>query len=95
MAISPVYAATPPPLQLTGFIKALYNIVFPASVMLGMFLILKSGYTLMTSQGDPQKTVEGKENLTSAIMGMIFVLASVGILRIIIGTFITGGNPGF
>lgn len=98
MAVStvalPVHAA-PTGIPLPTLIKTLYNIVFPAVVMLGMAIIIKAGYQLMTSQGDPHKVIEGKDDLTSAIMGMIFVLASIGILRIIISTFITGANPGF
>ena len=47
----------------------------------------------MTSQGDPQKVSKGKEDLTSAIMGLLFVLLSIGILRVIINGIV--GTAGF
>lgn len=71
--------------------KIIYNIVFPLAILLGMFFIIKSGYTLMTSQGEPRKAQEGKEQLTSAIMGLIFVLISAVILRVIFNSLIGGG----
>lgn len=77
--------------DIQNIIKIIYQIVFPAAIMLGMFFVIKAGYTLMTSQGEPRKAQEGREQLTSAIMGLIFVLASVVILRIIFNSLIGGG----
>ena len=84
----------------TGFefgnlIRVVYDITLPLAIILGFILIVIGGYMFMTSQGDPKKTMEAKERLTSAIMGMLFVLLSIGILRILIGSLITGEDPGF
>jgi len=42
-----------------------------------------ASFILMTSSGDPKKTQAGKELLTSAISGLLFLLFSVFILRIV------------
>ena len=81
------------PMTLENFLSIIYDMMLPAAVILGFFLIALSGYKIMTSQGNPEQTKAGKENLTSAIFGLIFVLLSVVILRIIIGSFIQA--PGF
>ncbi len=78
------------PNALNELTTIIFNILMPASVIIGILLIVKAGYTLMTSQGDPAKTQDGKEQLTSAIMGLLFVLLSIGILRAIVSTLITG-----
>lgn len=72
-----------------GLIKRLFMIALPVAIILGLALIAKSGYMIMTSQGDPRRITEGKENLTAAIIGLLFVLLSIAILRVIIGTLIT------
>ncbi len=72
-------------------IKSLQEIIGPVTKMLyygglaiGVFFIILSGYRLMTSEGDPQRTKAAQEQLTSAIIGIIFILLSVTILRVII-----------
>ena len=69
-------------------IEAIYSIMLPVGIALAGFLIVKSGYSVMTSEGDPQKTMVAKEELTSAIIGAIFVLLSMVLLKIIINSFI-------
>jgi len=81
--------------QLSEGAKLLYKAVLPMAVIIGMVLVAVAGWKLMTSQGDPQQTQEGKEQLTSAIMGLLFVLLGAGILRAIISTLIKGTDPGF
>lgn len=77
--------------DLQEIIQIIYKIVFPGTILLGMFFIIKAGYTLMTSQGEPRKAQDGREQLTSAIMGLIFVLMSVVILRMIYSSLVEGG----
>lgn len=84
---------TGPITDFNSLIKILYNILLPAGLGLGGFFIAKSGYTLMTSEGNPQKVKEGQEELTHAIMGTIFVLLSIVLLRVIINALI--GPAGF
>lgn len=44
---------------------------------------LIGGFMLTTSQGDPQKASEAREIITSAVIGLIFVIFSVAILQFI------------
>jgi len=71
------------------------GLMIPITIILGIFLIVLKGYKIMTSQGDPQKLEEGKEGLTSAIIGLIFVLLAVSILRVIIKALISGDADPF
>ena len=92
------YTVRPRPsgLLYTGpVIKNLQDILGPVAKMLyygglaiGVFFIILSGYRLMTSEGDPQRTKAAQEQLTTAIIGIIFILLSVTILRVIINQII-------
>ncbi len=48
-----------------------------------LIMILAGSFMLSVSQGDPNKTKEAKEIITSAIIGLIFVIFSVTILQFI------------
>jgi len=82
----------PPEMVYKGpIIESLEQVIGPVSKMLyygglaiGVFFIILSGYKLMTSEGDPQRVKAAQEQLTSAIVGIIFILLSVSIIRIII-----------
>ena len=50
---------------------------------IAMLLIIYSGFLIMTSSGDPRKMQAGKELLTAAIGGIIFLAASTYILSIV------------
>lgn len=54
-------------------------------LMGGFFILLSSyaGFLLMSSSGDPKKTQAGKELLTAAIAGLVFLLFSIFILRVV------------
>ena len=46
-------------------------------------MILVGAFMLSVSQGDPNKTKEAKEIITSAIIGLLFVIFSVTILQFV------------
>lgn len=48
-----------------------------------LIMILIGSFMLSVSQGDPNKTKEAKEIITSAIIGLLFVIFSVTILQFI------------
>lgn len=48
-----------------------------------LVMILVGSFMLSVSQGDPNKTKEAKEIITSAIIGLLFVIFSVTILQFI------------
>lgn len=48
-----------------------------------LIMILVAGFMFTTSQGDPKKTNEAKELMTSAVIGLLFIIFSVTILQFI------------
>jgi len=54
-------------------------------------LILYASFIFITSQGDKYKVIAGKELLTAAIAGLVFLILSVFLLRVI-GVDILGIN---
>lgn len=48
-----------------------------------LLIILFAGFTLSTSQGDPKRVSEAKELITSAVIGLLFIIFSVTILQFI------------
>jgi hypothetical protein len=80
--------------SLATAIGLLYNILFPAAILFGALMTIIGGYKLMVSEGNPQKTKEAQEDLTSAILGSIFVLLAAGLLKAII-TGVLGGTVSF
>lgn len=89
----PVWAqATSPPVgpkwslgDITGLI---YNILFPIAIIYGVFEIIVAGYRIMTSEGEPRKLDDAKAHLTDSLVGVLFVVLAVVILRIIIKSFL-------
>ncbi|MBL7150734.1 hypothetical protein ISS86_02280 [Candidatus Microgenomates bacterium] len=50
---------------------------------IAFLLMLGGGFTFMTSSGNPEKLNQGKEILTSAIIGLLFIVFAVFLLKII------------
>jgi hypothetical protein len=48
-----------------------------------LIMIIVGAFKLSVSQGDPNKTKEAKDTITSAIIGLLFVIFSVTILQFI------------
>ncbi|HEX7018228.1 MAG TPA: pilin [Patescibacteria group bacterium] len=48
-----------------------------------LLMILSAGFMFTTSQGDPKKTSEAKELMTSAVVGLLFIIFSVSVLQLI------------
>lgn len=62
------------------------NVIFWLLVFAGivaLYFIIFSGIKLLTSQGEPDKVASAKKTLTWALVGLVLVLMSVGIVRII------------
>ena len=81
------------PTDLQGFVKIFFSIVLTLSGALAVILIIISGYRLMSSQGNPEKLQGAREQLTAAIVGLLFVIFCLFILQVI-GVDILG-LPGF
>lgn len=62
---------------------SLFAILLSFSGGLALLLIIRSGYTLITSQGNPQKVQEGRDQLVAAIVGLVFLVFSFVLLQLI------------
>jgi hypothetical protein len=58
-----------------------------------VLVIIIAGYKLMTSQGDPEKVKNAREQLSAAIVGLLFIIFSLVILEFITRDVL--GLPGF
>ncbi len=64
-----------------GFSQDLFRIVLGISGGIAVILIIISGYKLMTSRGNPEQLQQAKEQLTAAIVGLLFIIFSLVILQ--------------
>ncbi len=67
----------------TEFISTLLGILLSISGMIALLIIIWTGYKMMMSRGNPEKIEEAKEQLTSAITGLLFIILSIVILEVI------------
>lgn len=93
------FAIPPPPCDVRGqkcetalgtistnpadFVKSIFGIVLSIAGGVALILIMISGYSLMFSQGNQEKVQAAREQLTSAIVGLLFIIFSITILQII------------
>lgn len=66
-----------------GFIRSIFSILLSLAGGIALLIIIVSGYRLMSSQGNPEKVQAAREQLTSAIVGLLFIIFSLSILTII------------
>lgn len=64
-------------------IGTIFGLILGVSGSIAILLIIFGGYRLMMAQGNSEKTQEAKETITSAILGLLFILFSTTILQII------------
>lgn len=60
--------------------KGLLGLLVTIGGAIAFIIIIITGYRLMTSQGDPEKIKAAREQLTSAIVGLLFIIFSISIL---------------
>jgi hypothetical protein len=65
------------------FIQRLFAVLLSVSGGIALFLIIKAGYQLMTSQGTPEKMQQAREQLIAAIVGLLFMIFSFVLLQAI------------
>ena len=85
VSATPVFAQEPGPAtrELLGIIKRLTEWMLAVLLVVTVAFIVYAGYLYLTSQGDPEKLNEGKERFTSALIGLVFIIMSVFLLRVI------------
>lgn len=66
-----------------SLISNIFGILLSISGGIAIVIIILSGYRIVFSQGDPEKLQNARQHLTSAIIGLLFIIFSVVILRVI------------
>ena len=66
-----------------GFVKRIFSFVLGIAGGIALILIMISGYKLMASQGNPEQITAARDQLISAIVGLLFIIFSFVILEII------------
>lgn len=67
----------------SGFIGKFLNLGVGIAGGIAFLLILLSGFQMLTSVGNPEKLNAGKELMSSAISGLILIVFSIFLLRLI------------
>jgi hypothetical protein len=76
-------ALGPLPTDLPGLLTRVFSIVLSIAGVVALGLIIASGYRIMISQGNPEQIKNAREQLTAAIIGLLFIIFSLVILQII------------
>jgi len=66
-----------------GFVKSIFSIVLGIAGGIALVLIILSGYRFMASQGNAEAVGNARQQLISAIVGLLFIIFSFVILQII------------
>lgn len=65
------------------FISKFTTVSISLSVVVAVVLIAVAGYTMVSSQGDPNAIKDATDQIQNAIMGFVLILAAVTVIRII------------
>jgi hypothetical protein len=71
------------PTHLPDLLTKVFSIVLSIAGVVALSLIIASGYKLMVSQGNPEQVKGAREQLTAAIIGLLFIIFSLVILQVI------------
>ena len=71
------------PTNLQGFIQTLLNLAFGVAGGIAFLLMLFGAFQVMTSSGNPEKMKAGSELITSALAGLLFIVFTIFILKLI------------
>lgn len=82
---TPVFADEPARIgEMALILDRVMNIIFPAAGLICVIFIIIGGYMWIASAGDPAKIKQAQGTLTWAIIGLVFILISVLIVRTIV-----------
>ena len=65
------------------FVKKIFSIILSLAGGILLLIIIATGYRFMTSQGDPEKLKAARETLTSAVIGLLFMIFALVILQVV------------
>lgn len=75
------------------FMTSIIEFAIPLAVVSVFVLLSFAAFKLMTSQGNPDKLKDAREQISNAIIGFIFVILSVAIL-LLLGNILNIGVGG-
>jgi hypothetical protein len=81
------------PTEPQGIIQTIIQLGLGIGGGVTLLLILAGAFRLSVSQGDPKQAEEAREQITSAVIGLLFIIFSVAMLRFIGVSFLQ--IPGF
>lgn len=81
------------PYSRDAFVAALLRFVVGLSGLIALAVMMIATFLIMTSAGDPERLKKGKELFMAALAGLLFIIFSVTLLRIVAGDIIQ--LPGF
>lgn len=70
--------------EMVNIIDRIFEYIFPIAGLICVIFIIVGGYMWMISAGDPAKAKQAQGTLTWAVVGLIFTLLSIGILKLIV-----------
>lgn len=71
------------PTNLPDLLTKMFSVALSIAGLVALGLIIASGYRLMISQGNPEQVKGAREQLTAAIIGLLFIIFSLIILQVI------------
>lgn len=71
------------PIDIKEIVKSLLTLAISIAGGLSLLIILYGAFSISVSAGDPQKIQQGREIITAAITGLVFIIFSVIILQFI------------
>lgn len=69
--------------DINGLISRIVQVTLGLSGGIFLLLIIRAGYRMISSQGNPEAIKDARESLTSAIVGFLFLIFSFVILELI------------
>ncbi len=74
----------PVKIDIGTLIRTIFLVVLVLAGGVAVLLIISAGYKILTSRGKPESLQAGREQLTSAIVGLLFLIFSYVIFQLII-----------
>jgi hypothetical protein len=75
--------------RLSQLFGTFYNFAYPIVIFYGIFQIIYAGYRIMKSEGEPNTLNDAKKHLTDSIIGIIFVILAIVILKLVVKNFLS------
>lgn len=76
-----------PSMKYFNNIGSLVNLLVPLAVtvaaLIFLFMIFKAAFTMLSSQGDPEKIAEARNILTYGVIGLVIISLSFFIVKVI------------